>query len=238
MSSHKCYTIEKRYKKEINEDFKGEMMSESIKFNFGVETSIEPGKVSFTTGFNNDKNYESTFILTSGVAVEIAAALMKAAEDAEKRKLLSHEAYIAEGKLSYLVINDLIDDIRISRRETKSNDYGPQFYIYEFNAYKDKKCIFSYETIIDLQFDTVNDFKFWRDCLTRNGKVKVYFNGYDPENEAKEREKKLKEQQIAALDKFYKTNPVFAQQVHDMYKKPNPVSNARKNNIVRIPNKK
>lgn len=199
-----CKPIGERYSESLDVKF-FDASKTPIIFNFNVETDLKPGFVSFTAGFNDSNDYDSTFILSSKAALKLGEMLIEASRDADERRLTDHSAIICEGKLSYMILKGWVDHIRVIRDFTHLDDYpSPKFYAYTFKAYEkdNREPIFAYKAIMDLQFSRVEDFKYWLDCFSNGGKVKIYFDNYDPEKEAAKEEEKLKDKVLDSIAKL------------------------------------
>lgn len=224
-----CVPKRERYSEDLKVRF--EKASETpIIFNFDVETDINPGFVSFTTGFNNVPDYDSTFILSAKSALKLGQMLIESANEADERRLLDHESLASEGKLSYMILKGWVDHIRIRRDFTRSDDYpSPEFHVFTIKAYsKDgKEPIYAYKTIMNLHFTNVTDFKYWLNCFSVGGKVKIYFDNYDPEKEAAKEEEKSKNKALKCLDNLKITDdmllPPLSKQINSKCKIPKTV---------------
>ena len=172
-------------------------------FNFTSEPVKEPfGDVAFTTGYEKNPEYTSTFLMTAQEAMELGKMLIDTAYEAMSTKRIILEAEAYESKLSFLVLKGLIDTIRIERSTERLKNYESPYYKYIMSAYKDNEKVFSYATVYNLSyFTSENEIDYWKDKLTDKERVKIYFDKWDPYKE-------LAERRIKSLDKALK-NPLF-----------------------------
>ena len=94
---------------------------ENMKFNFSCEPIKEPyGDIAFTTGYDNDDNYTSTFLMTSEEAMRLGKMLIDTAYKSMdiKRIVLQAEEYLKD-KYGKVVV--LSGDVPILRPETIKN---------------------------------------------------------------------------------------------------------------------
>lgn len=177
---------------------------EDTTFNFTSKPIKEPyGDIAFITGYDNNDDYTSTFLMTAQEALDLGKMLIDTAYEAMTAKRILEEAELCDARLSFLVLKDLIDTIRIERTTEKLENYEPPYYKYIVSAYKDKKKIFSYATIYNLSyFTTENEINYWRDKLTDKQRVKLYFDNWNPFIELECRRKEAQDNIMKSLSKL------------------------------------
>ena len=173
-------------------------------FNFMTEPVKEPyGDVVFTTGYDENPDYTSTFLMTAEEAMELGKMLIDTAYDAMNAKRVLVESELCDAKLSFLVLKRLIDSIAISRVSEKLENYDPPYYKYIITAYKDKKDIYSYATVYNLSYFTKeSEINYWIDKLTDKRSVNIELLNWDPYKELKDRQSKAQEKIFNSLSKY------------------------------------
>lgn len=176
-------------KKDINYTGGKQYGIENTVFNFTAEPCKEPyGDVSFTTGYDNDDKYTSTFLMTAEEAMELGKMLIDTAYESMSTKRILLEAEACETRLSFLVLKNLIDSIRIERSNEKLENYEPPFYKYTISAYRGNDKVYSFASVNNLSYFTKeSEINYWRDMLTDKERVKLYFDNWNPYEELKER---------------------------------------------------
>lgn len=173
---------------------------ENTKFNFTSKPVKEPyGDVCFTTGYDNNNDYTSTFLMSCEEALELGKMLIDTALEAMdvKRIILEAEGY--DAKLSYLVLQDLIDTIRLTRHNTSLKNYSEPYYLYTVTAYSNDEKVLSYNTVYNLSYFTnEKQIDGWKKSLTNNGKVKLYLD-WDPYRELEIRKEKAQKETLKYL---------------------------------------
>lgn len=187
---------------------------QETEFNFTAEPVKEPyGDVAFTTGYDNDPKYTSTFLMSAQEAMELGKLLIDTAYESMNTKRIKEEAESCDAKLSFLVLKGLITRISINRSYEKLENYEPPFYKYTVSAYKHDKEIYSYETVYNLSyFTTENQIQYWMDKLTDKGRVELYTN-WDLFNELKNREKKALDKALNNMN--LKPTPIEKENIND-----------------------
>lgn len=201
-----AYLKEKIETKKMNISYnKGKNFGiEDMQFNFTSSPCKEPyGDVSFTTGYDNDPKYTSTFLMTAQEALNLGKMLIDTAYEAMTCKRIIQEAELCDAKLSFLVLKGLIDTIRIERCNDNLKNYNPPYYKYIVSAYKDNEKIYSYATVYNLSYFTSEaELNYWIDKLTDKQRVKIYFTNWNPHVELEERREELKNRAIKSMDKI------------------------------------
>ena len=174
---------------------------ENTTFNFSAEAIKEPyGDISFTTGYDDDPRYTSTFLMTAQEAMELGKLLIDTAYESMNNKRIKEEAESCDAKLSFLVLKNLIDSIRINRVNDNLENYKPPFYRYTVTAYKDSEEVFKYTTVYNLSyFTTEAQIQYWMDKLTDKGRVKLYTN-WDPFKELEQRKTESFNKALSSLN--------------------------------------
>ena len=187
---------------------------EETVFNFTAEPVKEPyGDVVFTTGYDNDPKYTSTFLMSAQEAMELGKLLIDTAYESMNTKRIKEEAESCDAKLSFLVLKGLITRISINRTYEKLENYEPPFYKYTVSAYRHDEEIYSYETVYNLSyFTTENQIQYWMDKLTDKGRVKLYTN-WDMFAELKRREKEALDKALNNLN--LKPTPIEKENIND-----------------------
>lgn len=173
-------------------------------FNFMAEPVKEPyGDVVFTTGYDNNDEYTSTFFMTASEAMELGKMLIDVAYQAMTAKKTLLEAEACDARLSFLVLKGLIDSITIERVHKHLINYEPPFYKYIVSAYKDDEKLYSYATVYNLSYFTKeSDIKYWIDKLTDKERVKISFINWDPYKELEDRREKTQKDLLKKLSKY------------------------------------
>ena len=201
------YLKEKIKSREMNVDYnRGKLYGiETAKFNLTTKPVKEPyGDVCFTTGYDNIEDYTSTFLMSAEEALTLGKMLIDTAVEAMdiKRIILEAEGY--DAKLSYLVLQGLIDTIRIKREMTRLQNYEEPYYLYTISAYKDNDKVLSYNTVYNLSYFTSEEqIERWRNSLTNHGKVKLYLDLWSPERELQLRKEKAQKETLKYLEENY-----------------------------------
>ena len=205
--------------------FKGKSYGvEDTTFNFTASPVKEPyGDVSFTTGYDNDPKYTSTFLMTAQEAMELGKLLIDTAYDAMHNNRIIQEAESYEAKLSFLVLKDLITLIKITREPGKLENYEPPFYKYTITAYKDEEKILSYTIVYNLSyFKSEAEIQYWMDRLTDKGRVKLHTVNWNPHLELEQRKSEAEKKAMKQLSKLnLKPTPIEKETVNfdNYYKK-------------------
>ena len=173
-------------------------------FNFTAEPIKEPfGDVAFITGYDDNPDYTSTFLMTAEEAMELGKMLIDTAYDAMNAKRVLLEAESCDAKLSFLVLKGLIDSIRIERSYETLENYKSPFYKYIVSAYKGNEKVYSYATVYNLSYFTKeNEIKYWIDKLTDKERVKLYFDNWNPYLELEERRSEAQDNIFKSLSKY------------------------------------
>lgn len=198
--------------------FKGKSYGvEDTTFNFSATPVKEPyGDVSFKTGYDNDPQYTSTFLMTAQEALELGKMLIDTAYDAMSNNRIIQEAESYEAKLSFLVLKNLITSIRISREPGKLENYEPPYYKYTITAYKDDEKVLSYTIVHNLSyFKSEAEIQYWMDVLTDKGRVKLYTVNWNPHQELEERKNEAEKKAMKQLAKLQlKPKPIQQETVN------------------------
>ena len=206
-----AYVKEKIKKRNLRFKYKNTTSDiKNITFEFKMEPTLTPlGDIVFTAGYKDDPDQTNTFIMTAQDAIRLAKLLTDTAYDAMDNKLIANQQESCESQLSFLVLKHLIDSIRIERGCTLLHNYEPPYYEYTISAYKGKDKVLSYDVAYNLSyFTTEGEIKYWMDKLTDGGRVKLYFDGWDPYKELEERKKVAQEKMLEKL-KDYKNLQVI-----------------------------
>ena len=173
-------------------------------FNFMSEPIKEPfGDVAFTTSYDNKPEYTSTFFMSAEEAMELGKMLIDTAYEAMNAKRILLEADACDTRLSFLVMKNLIDTIRIQRCDEALENYIPPYYKYIISAYNDNDKVYSYAIVCNLSYFTKeSEINFWKDRLTDKGRVKLYFDNWDPYIEFEERASMAQEKLLKSLNKY------------------------------------
>lgn len=200
------YVKDKIVKHHMDVDyFKGKAFGiETAKFNFTSSAVKEPyGDICFTTGYDNNDDYTSTFLMTAQEAMDLGKMLIDTAYEAMNTKRIIQDAESYDAQLSFLVLKGLIDTIRITRSEVKLENYERPNYEYIVSAYKDDKKILSYATVYNLSyFKSENEVQYWMDKLTDKGRIKLYTDNWDPMLELEQRKEQAQKELLKELDKI------------------------------------
>ena len=174
---------------------------DNMKFNFSAKPVKEPyGDVSFSTGYDNNDEYTSTFLMSAEEALTLGQMLINTACEAMNIKRIILEAEGYDAKLSYLVLQDLINCIYIIRLDTKLKNYEEPYYLYRIEACKDNDIVLSYNIVYNLSyFTSEKQIDNWKNHLTNNGKVELELFGWDPYKELQEKKDKYQEDLLKAL---------------------------------------
>lgn len=184
---------------------------EDMVFNFSAEPCKEPyGDVSFTTGYDNNDTYTSTFLMSAEEAMELGKMLIDTAYESMNTKRILLEAEACDTRLSFLVLKNLIDSIRIERSDEKLENYEPPFYKYTISAYKGNNKLYSFASVNNLSYFTKeSEIDYWRDILTDKQRVKLYFDNWNPYEELKERMSDSEKKLLVSLSKLeLKPSPI------------------------------
>ena len=167
-------------------------------FNFTcAATKVPAGDVVLTTGYDDEPDYTSTFLMTAKEALELAKLLTDAAYDAMKMKAINNEADSCDAKLSFLVLKNAIDTIKITRLV---ESFDKPYYIYKVEAIKDNKVLFSFDKAYNLSYFTrESQIQYWMDKLTDKGRIKLETTNFDLFEE-------LEERKSFAVDEFSNTD--------------------------------
>ena len=189
---------------------------ENTVFNFSVEPIKEPyGDVAFSTGYDSNPDYTSTFLMSAQQAMELGKLLIDVAYESMNNKRIKEEAESCDAKLSFLVLKGLIDSIRINRSTEKLENYEPPFYKYTVSAYKDDEKVFTYETVYNLSyFTTEGQIQYWMDKLTDKGRVKLYTN-WDLHKELEERKNEAYNRALNSAHLNLKPAPIKKENLND-----------------------
>lgn len=196
--------------------FKGKPFDiETAKFNFTSSAVKEPyGDVCFTSGYDNNDDYTSTFLMTAQEAMDLGKMLIDTAYEAMSTKRIIQDAESYDAQLSFLVLKGLIDTIRITRSEVKLENYVRPYYEYIVSAYKDDNKILSYATVYNLSyFKSEAQVQYWMDKLTDKGRVKLYTDNWDPMLELEQRKEQAQKEVLEELDKI-KLKPVPVEKIN------------------------
>ena len=177
---------------------------ENATFNFTAEPIKEPyGDVVFTTGYDKDSRYTSTFLMTAQEAMDLGKMLIDTALESMTTKRIIQEAEACDAKLSFLVLKGLIDTIKIQRLADKLKNYEPPYYKYRISAYKDNEKLFSYDVVYNLSyFTTENQIDYWKDKMTDKERVKLIFENWNPYTELEERRETQQKKALESLSKM------------------------------------
>lgn len=191
-------------KKDINYEHGREYGIADTTFNFVAQPVKEPyGDVSFITGYDSNPEYTSTFLMTAEEAMELGKMLIDTAFDAMNAKRILLEAESCDARLSFLVLKDLIDTIRIKRENEALENYKPPFYKYTVSAYKDNEKVYSYSVVYNLSYFTSEaQIIYWKDKLTDKERVKIYFDNWNPYVELMERQAEFQEKALKSLSNY------------------------------------
>ena len=173
-------------------------------FNFTSEPIKEPfGDVAFTTSYDNNTEYTSTFFMTSKEAMELGKMLIDTAYEAMNTKRIILQAEDCESRLSFLVLKKLIDSIRIERVNEELENYEKPYYKYIISAYKVNDKVYSYAVVSNLSYFTKeSEIDYWKDVLTDKGNIKLYFDNWNPYDELEERRIKAQDKLLESLSKY------------------------------------
>lgn len=174
---------------------------ESMKFNFTSSPVKEPyGDVSFTTGYDNDSRYTSTFLMSAQEAIDLGKMLIDTAYESMTMNRIIQDAEACEAKLSFLVLKGLITSIRIKRNNEKLENYEPPFYKYTITAYNNNEKVLIYSVVYNLSyFTSEKEINYWKDKLTDKERVQLYFEGWNPYAELEERKFDAEQKAIKSL---------------------------------------
>ena len=200
--------IESR-KKDIIYDNGREYGIDDTTFNFMAEPIKEPfGDVAFTTSYDNNPDYTSTFFMSAEEAMELGKMLIDTAYEAMSAKRILLEADACDSRLSFLVLKGLINLITIDRIYDKLENYEPPYYLYEITAYKNDEYghaqeVYKYRVVYNLSYFTKeSEIKYWIDKLTDKERVQLKFWNWDPYKELEERRAKSQEKIFESLSKY------------------------------------
>ena len=199
------YLKEKLTSRKKDIKYKNEYLKDNMTFNFKVEQVKEPfGDVAFITGYDNDPDYTSTFLMTAEEAMELGKMLIDTAYEAMSTKRILLEAEACDTRLSFLVLKNLIDSVRIERVLTEElENYERPYYKYIVSAYKGNEKVYSYATVYNLSYFTKeSEIKFWIDRLTDKERVKIYFDNWNPYFELEERRQLAQDKILESLSKY------------------------------------
>lgn len=191
-------------KKEIKYTSGKQYGIDNATFNFTAKPCKEPyGDVCFITGYDNNDEYTSTFLMTAEEAMELGKMLIDTAYESMNTKRILLEAEACDTRLSFLVLKNIIDSIRIERSNEKLENYEPPFYKYIISAYKGNDKVYSFASVNNLSYFTKeSEIDYWRDILTDKQRVKLYFDNWNPYNELKERMKESENKLLESLSKL------------------------------------
>lgn len=178
-------------------------------FNFTMEPCKEPfGDVAFTTGYDNNPEYTSTFLMTAEEAMELGKMLIDTAYEAINTKRILLEAEACDTRLSFLVLKHVIDSIRIERSIEKLENYEPPFYKYIISAYKGNDKVYSFASVNNLSYFTKeSEIDYWKNVLTDKERVKLYFDNWNPYEELKTRREESQNKILESLSKYNNLKP-------------------------------
>ena len=178
-------------------------------FNFTMEPCKEPfGDVAFTTGYDNNPEYTSTFLMTAEEAMELGKMLIDTAYEAMNTKRILLEAEACDTRLSFLVLKHVIDSIRIERSNEKLENYEPPFYKYIISAYKGNDKVYSFASVNNLSYFTKeSEIDYWKNVLTDKERVKLYFDNWNPYEELKTRREESQNKILESLSKYNNLKP-------------------------------
>ena len=178
-------------------------------FNFTMEPCKEPfGDVVFTTGYDNNDEYTSTFLMTAEEAMELGKMLIDTAYEAMNTKRILLEAEACDTRLSFLVLKHVIDSIRIERSNEKLENYEPPFYKYIISAYKGNDKVYSFASVNNLSYFTKeSEIDYWKNVLTDKERVKLYFDNWNPYEELKIRREESQNKILESLSKYNNIKP-------------------------------
>ena len=178
-------------------------------FNFTMEPCKEPfGDVVFTTGYDNNDEYTSTFLMTAEEAMELGKMLIDTAYEAMNTKRILLEAEACDTRLSFLVLKHVIDSIRIERSNEKLENYEPPFYKYIISAYKGNDKVYSFASVNNLSYFTKeSEIDYWKNVLTDKERVKLYFDNWNPYEELKIRREESQNKILESLSKYNNLKP-------------------------------
>ena len=174
-------------------------------FNFSTEACKEPyGDVVFTTGYDYKKEYTSTFLMTAEEAMELGMMLIDTAYEAMNAKRILLEAEACDTRLSFLVLKGLIDSIRIERDNYENlENYEEPFYKYIVSAYKGNNKVYSYAAVYNLSYFTKeSEIDYWKDKMTDKGRIKLYFDNWNPYHELENRILLAQNKVLESLNKY------------------------------------
>lgn len=178
-------------------------------FNFMAEPVKEPfGDVAFTTGYDQNPEYTSTFLMSAEEAMELGKMLIDTAYDAMKAKRVLLEAEGCDSRLSFLVLKNAINMITIDRCYDKLENYEPPYYLYEITTYKHDEYenpieVYKYRVVYNLSYFTKeSEIKYWIDRLTDKERVQIKFLNWDPYKELEERKKESQDKIFKSLSKY------------------------------------
>lgn len=180
-------------------------------FNFTTEPCKEPfGDVAFTTGYDNNDEYTSTFLMTAEEAMELGKMLIDTAYEAMNTKRILLEAEACDTRLSFLVLKHIIDSIRIERSNEKLENYEPPFYKYIISAYKGNDKVYSFASVNNLSYFTKeSEIDYWKNVLTDKERVKLYFDNWNPYEELEVRRKESQDKLLKAMSNYnLKPSPI------------------------------
>ena len=180
-------------------------------FNFTAEPCKEPyGDVAFTTGYDNNDEYTSTFLMTAEEAMELGKMLIDTAYESMNTKRILLEAEACDTRLSFLVLKHIIDSIRIERSNEKLENYEPPFYKYIISAYKGNDKVYSFASVNNLSYFTKeSEIDYWKNVLTDKERVKLYFDNWNPYDELKIRREESQNKLLESLSKYnLKPSPI------------------------------
>lgn len=201
----------KSKKMDINYNRGKEYGIDTTTFNFISEPVKEPyGDVAFITGYDNDPDYTSTFLMSAQEAMKLGKMLIDTAYEAMDAKRIIMEAESYDARLSFLVLKGLIDSIRIIRSIEKLENYKPPYYKYTIAAYKGDEKLLNYSTVYNLSYFTSEaQIKYWIDKLTDKERVKIYFDNWNPYMELEQRRSEAQNNVMESLKKLnLKPSPI------------------------------
>lgn len=206
MTPVNAYLEKKLEEKELNINYShGKQYGiDNTTFNFKTGVVKEPyGDVSLITGYDDDPDYTSTFLMTAEEAMRLGKMLIDTAYESMSAKRILLEAEGCDTKLSFLVLKGLIDSIRIKRESQKLENYEPPYYKYNISAYKGKEKIYCYNVVYNLSyFTSKNEIDYWKDRLTDKERVKLYFDMWNPYDELEKRRQEMQDKVLNSLKKM------------------------------------
>ena len=178
-------------------------------FNFTSEPIKEPfGDVAFTTSYDNNPDYTSTFFMTAEEAMNLGKMLIDTACEAMHTKRVILQAEDCDSRLSFLVLKNAINLITIERNYDELENYEPPYYLYTITAYKHDEYghaheVYKYSAVYNLSYFTKeSEVKYWIDKLTDKERVKIKFWNWNPYDELEERRNKAQEEIFKSLSKY------------------------------------